>query len=60
MAQHAVRTATSLYESGTLTLEQAAQLAGVTPGRLRVRLRMQGVEVPDPESAAPEAAVAAE
>jgi len=44
----AVRTAVSLYQSGTLGLEEAARTAGVSPGRFRVSLRMQGIENPEP------------
>ena len=51
MAHQAVRTAVSLYQSGTLTLEEAADLAGVSPGRFRVSLRTQGIEPPVEEPA---------
>jgi predicted HTH domain antitoxin len=46
MATHAVRTAMSLYRTGTLGLEEAARTAGVSPGRFRVSLRTQGIDVP--------------
>lgn len=35
MKQHALRTAMTLYEGGTLPLETAAAQAGVSPERLR-------------------------
>jgi len=44
MGRHTIDTAVALYDSGTLDLEQAARLAGVTPGRFRVTLGQQGVE----------------
>lgn len=43
MRQHAVATAISLYQEGTLSLEQAAGYAGVTPGTMRERLRIRGI-----------------
>lgn len=47
MHHHAVTMAMSLYQNGTLTLDQAAGYAGVTPGAMRERLRTQGVELRD-------------
>ena len=45
MRQHAVRTAMTLYRSGTLDLETAAVQAGTTPERLRVAVaRYEGTE----------------
>ena len=35
MQQHALRTALTLYQGGTLDLETAARTAGVDPTRLR-------------------------
>jgi hypothetical protein len=35
MKQHALRTAMTLYEGGTLSLDTAAAQAGVSPDRLR-------------------------
>lgn len=35
MQQHALRTALTLYQGGTLDLETAARTAGVDPARLR-------------------------
>lgn len=49
MRQHAVMTATALYEDGSLTLAQAAEYAGVSPGKMRESLRARGVDVRDPE-----------
>lgn len=43
MRQHAVTTAISLYQEGTLSLEQAAGYAGITPGTMRERLRIKGI-----------------
>ncbi|WP_254543635.1 DUF7317 family protein [Halomarina pelagica] len=45
MRTHAVGTAIALYETGDITLEQAASYAGVTPGRMAESLRARGVEV---------------
>lgn len=45
MRRHAVVAAMSLYRAGTLTLEQAAGYAGVTPGTMRERLRGNGIDV---------------
>lgn len=45
MRQHAVTGAISLYQAGTLTLEQAAGYAGVTPKSMGERLQNKGVEV---------------
>ncbi|MFC6836118.1 DUF7317 family protein [Halomarina ordinaria] len=45
MRTHAVETATALYEAGELTLEQAANYAGVTAGRMAESLRARGVSV---------------
>ena len=49
MRQHAVMTATALYEDGSLTLVQAAEYAGVSAGKMRESLRARGIEVRDPE-----------
>ncbi|MFQ3319244.1 MAG: hypothetical protein ACI8UR_002129 [Natronomonas sp.] len=35
MKQHALRTAMTLYQGGTLDVETAAKQAGVSPARLR-------------------------
>ena len=48
MHQHALQTAMSLYESGTLTLETAARQAGVDETRLRHSLSRRGLEVGSP------------
>ncbi|MFC7155159.1 UPF0175 family protein [Halomarina halobia] len=45
MRTHAVGTAIALYETGDITLEQAANYAGVTPGRMAESLRARGVEI---------------
>jgi predicted HTH domain antitoxin len=47
MRQHAVTTAIALYQEETLTLEQAAAYAGVTPGTMRERLRFRGIAIHD-------------
>jgi predicted HTH domain antitoxin len=49
MHQHAVQTAITLCESGTLTLDQAARQAGTTPDRLQRTLRTYGVTLPSTE-----------
>lgn len=46
MADHALRTALTLYEGGTLDLETAASHAGVSPSRLRQRAAEATVRVP--------------
>jgi hypothetical protein len=38
MRPHAVETATALYEAGTLTLEQAAGQAGLSPDAMAARV----------------------
>ncbi|MFB6192445.1 MAG: hypothetical protein ABEI11_03895 [Haloarculaceae archaeon] len=45
MTQHAVRTALTLYQSGTYTLETAARHAGRSPETLRRELLSLGVDV---------------
>ncbi|MCY4730177.1 hypothetical protein KY092_06365 [Natronomonas gomsonensis] len=56
MSQHAVRTAMTLYQNGTLDLETAARQAGISPDRLcRAAERFGGVSVSpcaDPEPVA--------
>jgi hypothetical protein len=42
MKQHALRTAMTLYEGGTLNLETAAAQAGVSPDLLRRAVRRAG------------------
>lgn len=54
MRQHAVMTATALYEDGSLTLVQAAEYAGVSAGKMRESLRARGIEVRDPELEVPD------
>ncbi|WP_255150294.1 hypothetical protein [Halorarius halobius] len=44
MHQHALQTAMSLYESGTYTLEMAAQQAGVEESRLLDCIARRGIE----------------
>ena len=50
MRQHALRTALTLYEGGTLDLETAASQAGVSPDRLRLALRRAGGAPTDTET----------
>ena len=47
MRSHAVETATTLYEAGTLTLEQAARQAGLSVDELATRVRARDVEPSD-------------
>lgn len=55
MADHALRTAVTLYEGGTLDLETAASHAGVSAPRLARRAAAATVRVPDaPGAAEPE------
>jgi hypothetical protein len=60
MRQHAMRTAVTLYEGGTLDLETAARQAGVTPARLRRAVRRSGGSVPTGEVDADRIAVASD
>jgi hypothetical protein len=48
MKQHALRTAMTLYQGGTLDLDAAARRAGVSPDRLRRAVDRLGVEGPSP------------
>lgn len=48
MAKHAMRTALTLYEGGTLDLETAARRAGVAPVTLERHAR--ACHVPTPET----------
>lgn len=43
MKQHALQTAMTLYEGGTLDLETAASQAGISPARLRRASQRFGV-----------------
>ncbi len=56
MRQHAVVAAISLYQSGTLTLEQAAGYAGVTPETMYKRLQGNGINVRETTAPAGESA----
>jgi len=49
MRQHAVRTAMTLYQGDTLSLEAAADYAGLDTPTMRRRLRRQGYDVPTGE-----------
>jgi len=49
MRQHAVRTAMTLYQGGTLSLESAADYAGLEEGAMRRRLERRGFDVPTGE-----------
>ncbi len=60
MRQHAVTTATVLYEAGTLTLTQAADYAGLTPGKMRETLRARGIDVERESVSVEETPVAAD
>mgnify|MGYP002338713680 CR=1 FL=1 len=46
MKQQAMRTAMTLYESGTLDLQTAANQAGVSTGHLRRAVRRTGGSMP--------------
>ncbi|MFT4910029.1 MAG: hypothetical protein ACI9TI_001197 [Natronomonas sp.] len=60
MHQHALRTAMTLYEGGTLDLSTAANQAGVSPDRLRRAVQRAGGSVPTPEVDAGRVAVGAD
>ncbi|MFC5367940.1 DUF7317 family protein [Salinirubrum litoreum] len=47
MHTHALTTAITLYENGTLTLTQAAKRAGRTPEAMEAALRAHGVALAD-------------
>jgi predicted HTH domain antitoxin len=47
MHTHALTTAITLYENGTLTLTQAAMRAGRTPDAMEAALRAHGVDLAD-------------
>jgi predicted HTH domain antitoxin len=47
MHTHALTTAITLYENGTLTLTQAAKRAGRTPAAMETALRAHGVDLSD-------------
>jgi hypothetical protein len=48
MKQHALRTAMTLYQGGTLDLDTAARRAGVSSDRLRRAVDRLGAGVPSP------------
>ena len=50
MQQHALQTALTLYQGGTLELETAARNAGVSPDRLRRAVDRVGVPSPSPRA----------
>ncbi|MFD1512229.1 DUF7317 family protein [Halomarina rubra] len=47
MRSHAVQTATTLYEAGTLTLEQAAKQAGLSTEQLAAQVAPRDVDPSD-------------
>jgi predicted HTH domain antitoxin len=47
MRSHAVETATTLYEAGTLTLEQAAGQAGLSVDQFAGRVEQPDVDLDD-------------
>jgi predicted HTH domain antitoxin len=55
MHTHALTAAMTLYRSGTLSLDQAAEAAGLSDARMRTALRRHGIplrsELPDPLAA---------
>lgn len=53
MKQHALQTAITLYQGGTLDVETAARRAGVSPERLERAVERVGGTVPTP-TASPE------
>jgi len=50
MQQHALQTAVTLYQGGTLELETAARQAGVSPERLRRAVDRVGGPSPTPST----------
>ena len=52
MKQHALRTALTLYQGGTLDVETAAKKAGVSPDRLHRAVERTGgpLAAPSPDS----------
>jgi predicted HTH domain antitoxin len=57
MRTHALRTAMTLYESGTVGIDAAARSAGVTTERMRHRLRSSGITVREGSAGQPTAPV---
>ncbi|TSD15178.1 hypothetical protein DP107_04810 [Haloglomus irregulare] len=57
MRTHALRTAMTLYESGTVGIDAAARSAGVTTERMRHRLRSSGITVREGGAGQPTAPV---
>lgn len=52
MAHHGLSTALTLYDSGTLTLSQAASRAGIDEGDLLEQLERHGIDVSESERSA--------
>lgn len=50
MKQHALQTAITLYQGGTLDVETAAKKAGVTPARLKRAVERAGGTLASPSS----------
>ncbi len=49
MTRHAVMTGLTLYRTGTVTLEQAANCGGTTSANLATALRSRGIPVREEE-----------
>jgi hypothetical protein len=60
MTQHALRTAMTLYEGGSLDLQTAARQAGVSPERLRLAVERVGGSPPSPTTEVERLAVRAD
>jgi len=60
MRQHALRTAMTLYEGGTLDLQTAANHAGIDPDRLHRAVRRAGGSAPSASAETDRIAVSAD
>jgi predicted HTH domain antitoxin len=52
MSFRSLTTALELYRSGTLTLDEAADRAGVSPTKLTAELRARGIQIDSDETGA--------
>jgi len=54
MTRHAVMTGLTLYRTGTVTLEQAANCGGTTSAKLAMALRSRGIPIREEDLQSPE------
>lgn len=60
MKQHALQTAITLYQGGTLDVETAAKKAGVSPDRLHRAVERAGGHTPSPSAGTERLSVSAD